>query len=516
MTAAGSGSLAKPEDELLQSGIKAFEANDFVSARQIFSELVKRNPSAVNFNYLAMAEIGTRNLTEAIAHLQKSIQLGNRTPEAHYNLGLALMQNNEGAAGMREFREAIALDAHYVPAKHALGVALLDSGRPREAIPFLEQARKQASHSAEIWANLVRAQFEAGATPAAVRTADEAVETIPDNPHLVVTIADLCFRHKEFQKARSLLQSAVVLLPDEPEVKVLLAKLSLLLGDPMEALAVLKDVPPGVGKSGETMLLVGEAQALTGHYQEAEVSVSKAVQADPESSRYMMVYAWLDQLRGRHETALATLRKARELDKQTPVIPYRMAVSYDSLQLTAQAVEACEEAIRLAPGFAPAHLLLGMLKLDQRDYQGAEMALGHAVALRPDSGPFHQAHAVALFKAGSLTESKNELDRALALVPTDAQAYFWRARVLARQGARGKAIADLENAVALQPNYREAYSQLAQLYLAAGEREKAATASAKQAEELGKEESELERMLREPPDLPGEVGNSALPTQNPQ
>jgi tetratricopeptide (TPR) repeat protein len=221
--------------------------------------------------------------------------------------------------------------------------------------------------------------------------------------------------------------------------------------------------------------------------------------------KYLVASAWLDQMSGRFKEALVTLKKARSLDERAPEIPYRMAVSYLFLGLNSDAAQTCQEAIRRAPKFGLAYLLLGVVKLRQGDLPGAQAVLRRAVALQPSSGIFHRELGMALYKGGNLIESKKELDRALALDPKAAQAYFWRARVLASRGERQQAIADLETAVALQPHYREAYSQLAQLYSKQRQPEKAVAASAQAIKELQYEQKEASEKMWQMKDLIGEA-----------
>ena len=262
----------------------------------------------------------------------------------------------------------------------------------------------------------------------------------------------------------------------------------LLCGEPTETLAMLKDMRPEVGQPrSQVMLLLGEANALAGHLDAAAADISLAIRADPRNVKYLVASSWLDQMAGRFKEALITLREARGLDRTAPDISYRMAVSYLFLGLNSQAAQACEETMRRAPNFGLAYLLLGVIKLRQRDLPGAEATLRRAVALQPSSGIFHRELGMALYKGGNLIESKKELDRALALDPKAAEAYFWRARVLASRGDRQQAIADLETAVALHPHYREAYSQLAQLYSKEKQPEKALAASAQSTKESQEE-----------------------------
>lgn len=476
---------AQTPEHLRRAAISAFEDGDFARAQQLFSRLVKQDPSAANFNYLAMAERSAGNIKQAIIDFRRSIQLGNASAIVHYNLGLAYLQDRQVELGIRELRRAIARDPRLKAARYNLAVALLDAGRASEAIPYLNEARKESPCAPEIWANLVRAEFEAGDANAAVHAADEAVRATPNDVRLIVTLADVCYRHHETQKARHLLEGATELMPDDPDVKLLIVKVSLQVGEPIEALAVLKDVPADRGSPGELQFMRGLALALLGNLMGATGELSTAVHADPHNVEYSIAYAWLYQLEGRHDQALLALNKAQELDPQMPMIPYRKAVSYFFLRQYPQTADSCQEAIRLDPHYDPAYLLLGIAKLEQGDFNAAQAALRKAVILQPGTALFHRELGVALFKGGSLTGSKKELDEALTIDPESAQAYFWRAQVLASQGNRRKAIADLETAIALQPHYANAYSELAQLYSADGQLQKAAAILAKRKELKG-------------------------------
>jgi tetratricopeptide (TPR) repeat protein len=351
----------------------------------------------------------------------------------------------------------------------------------------------------------VRAHFELGNENVALQTVDQAVVAIPDDPHMTAALAELCLGHGQARKARFMFEEVNDSNPGDPNTELLLARASLQAGEPKEALAVLRNVSPEAGRRGETMFLRGEAQALTGNLVIAEVDLSAAVEADPHNLRYLMAYAWLEQRERRYKEALTTLEKARELDAQMPVIPFRMAVSYFFLDLDAQAVLACEDALRLDPRYAEAFLLLGTAKLQQQDFEAARLAFQNAVALKPEVALFHLLLGTALYKGRSFEESRKELDKALTLDPQEARAYFYRALVFSRQGERRKAIADLETVVALRPHYRKAYVELARLYRAEGQLDKATVALAKESVERKSEETESERMLQELGDLPDEI-----------
>jgi tetratricopeptide (TPR) repeat protein len=128
---------AQSNQPLLEDGLRALRADDFARAQQYFALLVKQDPSGTNFGYLAIAEASSGNVDQAIAHFRQAIRLGNSSPRIHYNLGVAYLQWHESTTeAIRELKLAIAKDPEFVPAQHALGVALVDLGRPKEAILY--------------------------------------------------------------------------------------------------------------------------------------------------------------------------------------------------------------------------------------------------------------------------------------------------------------------------------------------------------------------------------------------
>ena len=179
-----SAASAQSPSELLRTGMQALEAKNFPRALEIFSTLAKNDPSPTNVGYLAVAESGAGNLSQAIADFKQAIKLGNDSVLTRYGLGSAYLRNHEPEAAARELRLAIVKDPNNIPARYALGVALLDLGRAHEAIPYLEQARKASPSNSQIWISLAQAQFEAGNPQTAVKLTDDATAAIPDNPQL--------------------------------------------------------------------------------------------------------------------------------------------------------------------------------------------------------------------------------------------------------------------------------------------------------------------------------------------
>lgn len=430
-------------------GVQALQSNDFARAEQIFSQLVKSAPTATNFAYLAIAESSAGQLDRSLAHFQEAIRLGNDSASLHYYFGLTYIRHHDDDLGILQLRIALEKDPHFDPARVALGAALLNEGRASQAIPYLEQARAGSAHDAEFWANLVRAYFEAGQQRKALEAIDSALDGVADDPRLASTLAFLCLHHQQPQKARDLLENASELAPQNNDLKILLAEASIKAGEPEEALAVLKDVPAEAGAAGELSFLRGAAYLLGGNLEESRRDLAAAISAQPSNPDYLFAYAGLQGSELLYAEALATLTKAREFAPQSEPILYQTAVAYALMGRYQEAISACKQGLEHSRARDDLYFLMGVISLEQHNFQDAQAELEKAVALNAKVAAYHSALGVALYENHNLKRSLDQLDEALSLDPQLAPAYLWRSRVYAHEGESAKAGADSKTYAAL-------------------------------------------------------------------
>jgi tetratricopeptide (TPR) repeat protein len=471
---------AQTNDDLRERANHAMQAKDYAAARQALLLLIEREPSAENYNHLATAEAAAGQVSLAIAHLQKSIQLGNRTASAYYNLGVMETQANRLDAAQAAFQHAIDLDPKHSSARYGLGMALLSSGHPREAAEVIEKTLDKTHPEERFWVLLVNAQFAAGDSTKALASTRNAVENFPDDAPLDVTLATACLRYRAVQRARELLEDANESMPNNPETALLLAKACLLAGEPIEALAVLQGMAPAERKSKERLVLMGETRALLGDLKSAEDDLRLALNDAPRDPECLAAYSWLQNFQGHYEDAITTLAKARSILPRAPWVPYRMGVSYLFLGKLAQAESACQQALQLDPKYSPAYMVRGMVKITEKRYQDATMDFTKAVDLAPDNPFYHRQLGIALFDSGKAAPAGEQFDLAVHGDPRDAAGYYWRAKSLQARGEKEKAIADLNAVIELEPDYAEAYTELARIYSETGQASRAAEVLAEQ------------------------------------
>lgn len=126
------------------------------------------------------------------------------------------------------------------------------------------------------------------------------------------------------------------------------------------------------------------------------------------------------------------------------------------------------KAVELAPGYARAHLNLGIGLAASGDADGAASSYQTAISIDPDYAPAHYNLAILLYARGALDEAATHLRLALAHKPEFPEAYVALSNVHDSQGDTAAAIAALESALAQRPEYVGALCNYAVVLRSAG------------------------------------------------
>ncbi len=155
----------------------------------------------------------------------------------------------------------------------------------------------------------------------------------------------------------------------------------------------------------------------------------------------------------------AALAKARgdffereRANEERPDAHVTLAIDAELVGDTARAKAGYEQALKLAPTFAPAHMNLATLLARDKKLDEAESHLRAAVASEPDSGPAHYALALVLIETKRTPLALAELRRATQLMPTQVRPLYTLGLVLDKEGDAKNALEVLTGAHALAPN----------------------------------------------------------------
>ncbi len=170
---------------------------------------------------------------------------------------------------------------------------------------------------------------------------------------------------------------------------------------------------------------------------------------------YIPGFARLQQ--GRYEEAITALKAAAAID---PLVHLgtivdaglvRQAAASLRNGATAEAVQAFAAIVRLAPGSADAHRLLGLAYVADEQLEAGMRELSAAVALSPADERAHLDLADVLFEHGRLPDAARALRNTLAAVPASGRARYTLGLVYQRQGDYPAAAREMEQAAALKP-----------------------------------------------------------------
>jgi TolB-like protein/Tfp pilus assembly protein PilF len=130
---------------------RRFNADGFMLARQFFEEAVALDPEYPD-PYIRMGDIHMhearlgisenpqKSIGQALELAQKALALDESHPWVHNLLGFIYLGKRQYEKGIAACERAVALSPNNVDSLSWLGLALSATGRPQEAIPYLEKA----------------------------------------------------------------------------------------------------------------------------------------------------------------------------------------------------------------------------------------------------------------------------------------------------------------------------------------------------------------------------------------
>ena len=165
---------------LLEQAVQAQKNGDLVRAEKLSRRLLKKNENDKDANHLlGMLLAATGELTDAIHHYRRSLELDASQPAVHFNLGNALKRlGYDGALAC--YRRAIELHPGFVSAAVSLATELRHRGAHEEAAAMLVATGRQAPGDAKLAAALGLLRKELGDYSGAIAHYERALSRQPE------------------------------------------------------------------------------------------------------------------------------------------------------------------------------------------------------------------------------------------------------------------------------------------------------------------------------------------------
>ena len=147
-------------------------------AAPLFAEVLTARASPQTHVLVGRTYRDTGHFEQARAELRKALRQDARVPRAHYYLGTVALQEKRRAGveeAIAEFQAELEVSPADPLASLELGMALVESRRPAEALPALEVAARAGPPSARIFYYLGRAQLGADRAAEGVASLEKAL-----------------------------------------------------------------------------------------------------------------------------------------------------------------------------------------------------------------------------------------------------------------------------------------------------------------------------------------------------
>ena len=274
-----------------------------------------------------------------------------------------------------------------------LGVALLRSGDPLAAIPWLENAIRKAPAQAENHRNLGAALVQLGRRGRALSEYAQAVELAPLDFEMRLEYGQLLLDFRDIQKSREQLLTANHLCGGCPQIKEPLARMYLASGEFASAVPILFDLfeqnepSPGMRRSLiQALQGAGQDSLLLNFLERSEV-------VDLPADEVMLLVNLEGKL-GRPENCEVFAAEAGDIEPAVSQVPASVAARGDFW------------------GQVSYNLLVA-------EINGAALAaLDRALLYEPDNVVYRNNRVVLLSRLGRHDEAAKEWQKALTLDPT--------------------------------------------------------------------------------------------------
>ena len=308
-----------------------------------------------------------------------------------------------------------------------MGLELIHSGKPAEALPYLTSCQKFLTKNTDAGINPLRWEI-AKALLTLERFAEAAslLETIHDESQEGnrQKLLGLCYaKSSRVDDAMRCFERALSLNSQDAEA---LFNLGVLLSERKKVDQALRHLGEAVNLSpGEAKYSLALAEALI------------------EDKRYSVAVDFLNAVRARFETL--------------GQFHYTLGLAYYGQHNAPSAIAEMLKATELEPRMEAAFYFLGNTYALAEQYEKAFESYRQAIELNPNHAPYYKRMVLVAEKLANSEEVIRSLREVVRLDPDDVVSQLNLAKALSKKGRLSEAIEQLQAAVKKAPDYKEAY-----------------------------------------------------------
>ena len=210
------------------------------------------------------------------------------------------------------------------------------------------------------------------------------------------------------------------------------------------------------------------------HWKSDEALWSHCLEVSPRSATAHLFAGYMAQVAGNSQEALRILEDGTTLEPNNWRIWSRIAAVRGSMGDKVGA----EKAYLMSQSFYPdhylAHLQLGQIYVERKDYEKAIQQFGAGVKIRPDSAEMLANFGVTAGKMGNPQVARHYLEKALQQGFDPGAGHLYLGVALAMEGKKEEALSHWMQSLLVKPNFYETHYNVGLYYLGKKEYRKAA------------------------------------------
>src|SRR5437763_11460099 len=450
----------------LQQGESHFKAGDYDAAKIEYLKVLRLDSG----NALAYARCGAMWADEgaplrAVAFLMKARELAPKDLDNRYKLARVYLRAGGPNEAFKEATEILKQAPDNGPALALLAETSVTPEQNGTAEAKLQHLPQQDNPYSEV-ANAVVA-IRKGDLSKAEAALNHALSLDPKCAQAHIGLAQLSLNKKDNARAGQEIKAAADLSPVRSRERLTYAEFKMQTGDKEEARSYLQDLTKLARDFIGAWILQAKLAQSEKKYDEVATLLQNVFSRDPDNIEGRVVQA--QELLGKGDIKQGTdiLERAEKSFANNPLIKYQLALAYLQGRNTTQATSELEQAVKIAPKYVDAIVLLAQLRLRAGDPRSVITPLESALQLRPDITHIRTLLADAYQAVGRSEDAASLIREQIKKTPEDSQSYLVLGVILKQQKKDDEARKAFEKSLELNPQNVVAIDQLTDLDLAA-------------------------------------------------
>ena len=354
-----------------------------------------------------------------------------------YECATLLIEGGNFDAAIARLRQALTSTPRDLKLLNLLGIALTGAGRTEEANSRFREVLALDADFQPARKNLAVNEFNKGRLVPAERLFKEVLARIPGDDIAHLHLGEIYYARKQQALALPHYEKSSVRVTANPVWTLHYASCLLDQGDRAKAVSVLDQLPAGDGASHfEAGVLLGRAAA---HADAARhFGAARSTYKDPYSAGYNQTLMLVEA--GDHEGAIRAADELFRANLKSGELYNLVSRAYVASSRIQDAYDALRTAAKLEPSEEQHYLDLALICLDHENFDLGVEIVDVGLQYKPAAARLHLYRGVLLVMKGLVEQAEQEFEKARALGPDGPVPYVALAMAWMQSGNTSKAV----------------------------------------------------------------------------